>query len=76
MIARFCGVQRKYSRLCHVIAAPRAAGAMIAECALDVWKRTKSHFHSTQPHPTEPHQIKQPLSKIAVNEIVSRPEKS
>ena len=35
-IARFCGVQRKYSRLCHVIAAPRAAGAMPAECALDV----------------------------------------
>ena len=25
-------------------------------------------FHPTQPHPSKPHQIKQPLSKIAVNE--------
>ena len=40
-IARFCGVQRKYSRLCHhhLIAAPAQphnVGAMMAECALDV----------------------------------------
>ena len=25
-------------------------------------------FHTTQLHPSKPHQIKQPLSKIAVNE--------
>ena len=40
-IARFCGVQRKYSRLHHhhLIAAPAQphnVGAMMAECALDV----------------------------------------